>query len=344
MSQKPTITIIILNYNGEKWIRPCLDSIRKQTIFDQLEIIVADNASSDGSVDIAENILKSWPRAKVIRFDSNLGYCDGNNRAASFATGQYLFFLNNDTWLENDCMEQLLKTTQEYGASASTPMIFDYNSNVVQSAGGAGFDFVGLMSLANPKTKPYEVLVVGGCSYFIKKDVFDRLMGFDRVFFMYADEYDLSWRVWLCGEKAIVVPSAHIHHRGAAQVNPLGDAHIVELRTSIEKRFYTNRNNLLVLLKNCKNLLLILVPLQIAYLVVEGLIWSIILRNFKLFKQAYLGAIISCWQLRKYILESRKFINSIRKLSDIQMLRFFRIMPNRLQEIKKVLKLGVPKI
>src|SRR5262245_60733399 len=104
----PAISIVILNYNGAKWLDRCLESIRQQTIFERIEVIVADNASSDGSDQLAQKLLEGWPNGRFIANGGNLGYCAGNNRGAAAATGKYLFFLNNDTWLEADCLEKLL--------------------------------------------------------------------------------------------------------------------------------------------------------------------------------------------------------------------------------------------
>jgi len=109
------ISVIVLNYNGAVWLSRCLDSLRRQTIFHQLEIIVADNASPDGSAELAGRLMEGWPNARVIRHDRNLGFAEGNNRPAREARGRYLFFLNNDTWLEADCLEKLGAAVQATG-------------------------------------------------------------------------------------------------------------------------------------------------------------------------------------------------------------------------------------
>ncbi len=116
------------------------------------------------------------------------------------------------------------------------------------------------------------MLMPEGCAYLIRRELFEALGRFDPEFFMFADEFDLSWRVWISGHRAMAVPSARLHHRGAAQVNPAGGGATVEFRTSDTKRFYANRNSLLVLLKNARHLLLLLVPLQLGLLLLEGLV------------------------------------------------------------------------
>jgi GT2 family glycosyltransferase len=340
----PTISVIVLNYNGAPWLERCLASLHNQTIFGRLEVIVADNASPDQSDRLARALMGGWPNARVIQHGANLGFCEGNNRAAAVASGRYLFFLNNDTWLEPDCMERLLETVQTWGANAGTPLMLNYDEDSVQSSGGGGFDIFGLMSLARPQTRPREIFVVGGCSYLIERELFERLGGFDPVFYMYADEYDLSWRLWVAGGRAIVVPAARLHHRGAAGVNPTGGSRIVEIRTSDTKRFYTNRNCLLVLLKNSQGPLLLLIPLQLLLLLTEGLMGALLLRRWSFFRKAYLGAIGACWQLRGHVRAERVRLSRLRRRSDWRMLRFLRLRLNRWEEFINLRRHGLPKV
>src|SRR5579859_1910040 len=106
----PLVSVIILNFNGARWLPRCLASLGEQTTLKNLEIIVADNASTDGSDELAGKILKSAAMpGRVVPNGGDLGYCEGNNRGARAANGKYLLFLNTDTWLERDCIEQLIE-------------------------------------------------------------------------------------------------------------------------------------------------------------------------------------------------------------------------------------------
>lgn len=340
----PLLSVIVLNYNGARWLERCLLSLKAQTIFNHLEIIVADNASPDKSLDLATVVMREWPNAQAIQHGANLGFCEGNNRAAQHAKGNYLFFLNNDTWLEPDCLETLLRGVETTGAQAGTPLMLNYEDDSIQSSGGAGFDIFGLMSLAPLERDSGEVFVVGGCSYLIRRDLFDRVGGFDSVFYMYADEYDLSWRVWIAGVKAVLVRESRLHHRGAASVNPAGGDKVLELRTSDTKRFYTNRNCLLLLLKNCQHILLLMVPLQLILLLLEAVTGLLIFRRWSFVRRAYLGAITACWSLRSHIFSERRRIRNFRRRSDWRMLRFLRLRLNRWDELRNVRRYGVPKV
>jgi GT2 family glycosyltransferase len=340
----PLISVVILNYNGARWIERCLASLRKQTIFSQIEVIVADNRSTDGSDRLAEELLREMPNGRFVQNGLNLGFCEGNNRGALSATGQYLFFLNNDTWLEPDCLEILLRETERLKADAATPLVMNFDDDSFQSLGAAGFDIFGLTTCRLPFTDAREVLMPEGCSFLIRRGLFETLGKFDAEFFMFADEFDLAWRLWVAGGRAVAVPSARLHHRGAANVNPAGQGAVVELRTSDTKRFYTNRNNLLVLLKGAKNLLLLLVPLQIGLLLLEALVALVLVRRWSFIRRAYFGAFADCWRLRHHVMAERRRIREFRRRGDWWMLRFLRLRLNRWDELRRLRQLGLPKV
>ena len=341
---QPLVSVIVLNYNGARWLERCLNSLRAQTIFDHVEVILADNVSSDGSERLGKQIVEGWPWGVFVQHNANLGYCEGNNRAAEAAHGEYLLFLNNDTWLEPHCLEQLLAEVQRTGAGAAAPLILNYDDDSFQSLGAFGFDLFGLASTRAYATQTRQVLMPEGCAYLIQRELFQTLGRFDPEFFMFADEFDLSWRVWISGHLAVAVPSAKLHHRGAAQVNPAGGGAAVEFRTSDTKRFYANRNSLLVLLKNARHLLLLVVPLQLGLLVLEALASLALVRRWGFVKRAYWGAVVDCWRLRRHILNERRRVRQFRRRGDLWMLRFLRWRLNRWDEIQRLRRFGVPKV
>jgi N-acetylglucosaminyl-diphospho-decaprenol L-rhamnosyltransferase len=334
----------VLNYNGARWLERCLNSLRSQTIFDQIEVILADNASGDGSDQLGKRIIETWPAGVFMQHGQNLGYCEGNNRAADAARGQFLLFLNNDAWLEPRCLEQLLAEVQRMGADAAAPLALNYDDDSFQSLGAFGFDLFGLSSTRVFVPETREVLMPEGCAYLIRRELFQALGRFDSEFFMFADELDLSWRLWIAGHRAVGVPSAKLHHRRAAQVNPAGGDAAVELRTSDTKRFYANRNSLLVLLKNARLLLLLLVPLQLGLLALEGVAALALVRRWGFVRRAYWDAVADCWRLRRHILTERRRIRQFRRRGDLWMLRFLRWRLNRWDEIQRVRHYGLPKV
>jgi len=340
----PLISVIVLNYNGARWLERCLASLKAQAILPQIEVIVADNLSTDNSDALAEKIIRSWPNGVFIQHGENLGFCEGNNRAAQLAKGKYLFFLNNDTWLEPDCLEKLSREVQAVGATAAMPLVLNYADDSFQSLGAAGFDIFGLAGGRRLFANTSEVFMPEGCAYLIEREVFEWLGQFDSVLFMFSDELDLSWRLWLAGHKAISVPAARLHHRGAANVNPQGAGTVVEFRTSDTKRFYANRNGLLVVLKNCQHVLLLVAPLQLGLLVAEALVALVLIRRWSFVQRAYIDALLDCWRLRAHISEQRSRIRQHRRRSDWWMMRFLRWRLNRWDEFIRMVRFGRPRV
>lgn len=340
----PRATIIVLNYNGKQWLQRCVDSLKAQTIFKDLEVIMADNTSTDGSDKLAEELMQGWTNGYFLQNGANVGFAEGNNRPAKRARGKFLFFLNNDAWLEPDCMEKLLDCVEREQAAAATPLVLNYDDNTFQSSGALGFDIFGLATDRAEVDRVREILMPEGCSYLIRKDVFDAVGGFDSEFFMYAEELDLSWRTWIAGHRVITVPQAIVHHRGAANVNPAGGGTVAEFRTSDSKRYYANRNALLTLWKNGQGLVLFLSLLQVGLLFIEALAALVLVKRWSFVRRSYWEAIRDCWRMRAHICAERKRINGFRQRTDWEMLALFRFRLNRWDEFQRMLQHGVPKV
>ena len=341
---QPLVSIVVLNCNGANWLPKCFASLKAQTLFDRMETIMVDNHSADDSVAVARGLLADFPAAGIVRLAENLGFCEGNNCGARAARGRWLLFLNNDTWLEPDCMEKLVAGTEKLGAVAATPLVLNYPDDTYQDFGFYGFDFFGLPSSSATATQTREIFIAGGCSYLIRADIFSQLGMFDREFFIYSDDADLSWRVWLAGYKVAGIYEARLHHRGAAGVNPAGGIETLEFRTNDRKRFLTNRNCLLTLLKNGRHILLLpLVPL-VALLLLESLVGALLLRRWSFVRASFTDVLRDCWRLRGHVARQRKIVASFRKHSDFWMLRFFRLRPNRWFEIKRLFQFSLPRV
>lgn len=338
------ISIIVLNCNGAIWLPKCLETILAQTIIGQIETVLVDNNSSDSSVSIAREWFARFPSATIVSNSENLGFCEGNNSGARAARGRWMLFLNNDTWLEPDCMEKLLNETEKLGAAASTPLVLNYADNSYQDFGFYGFDAFGLPSPSAVANRTREIFIAGGCSYFIRADVFTQVGMFDSEFFIYSDDSDLSWRVWIAGYKVAGIFEARLHHRGAAGVNPSGGIATIEFRTSDRKRFLTNRNSILTLLKNGQHLLLLPIVPLIFWLFFESLGGALLLRRWSFAQATFLNVLSDCWRLRGHVLEARRLAARLRKRSDFWMLRFLKFRLNRWDEVKRAFELGLPRV
>ena len=340
----PLVSVIISNQNGAKWLPRNFASLQRQTMFDNLEILVVDNCSVDGSAALARRELAAFPRATVIENAQDLGFTGGNNVGAEAAKGELLFFVNNDAWLEPDCLEQLVREFNAQGADAASPLVMDYEDDNFQCSGSSGMDFFGLPDASQPLAHTSERFTVTGCSFLMRAELFHRLGGFDTGHFMYAEETDLAWRVWLAGGKIIGVPASRLHHRGAAGVNPAGRTKIVEARTSDTKRYLTNRNGILSLLKNSRNILLLLLIPHILLLLLEAAVSLVLVRRWSHVRRAYLSAIADAFRMIPHVREWRRKIRSFRKRGDFWMLRFMRWTPSRWVEVKRLFIAGVPKV
>jgi len=128
-----SVSVIVLNWNGAAVLPRCLDALQAQT-FGDFEVLVLDNASTDGSVDEVE---LRWPGFRLVQFERNLGFSLANNRGARLARGQWLVFLNNDAFPRPDWLECLLEATLAWPGFSffASRLVYASNPNRVQSAG-----------------------------------------------------------------------------------------------------------------------------------------------------------------------------------------------------------------
>ena len=345
MASEIKISVVVLNYNGVKWLPRCYESLQRQTIFSEIEVILTDNNSSDESVQFTNDWLaRSGARGRVVQNGANLVYCGANNNGAAVATGEFVLFLNNDTWLEPDCLEKLYDDTLKAQAQCAAPMVLNYDDDTYQAGGVVGVDIFGIVTGSSPATETIETFASPGCSLLIQTELFRKIGGFPPELLIYVDETDLSWRVWIAGGKVVSVPSARVHHRGAAVVNPEGNTKTVEIRTTETKRFLTNRNEILFLLKNPQHILFLLLIPHFAMVLAEAFVTFLMVRRWSYVKKSYVDAIVDVWRMRGHVLEWRKRIRGFRKRGDFGMLRFLRLKPARLGEVKALFKYGPPNV
>ena len=325
-----------MNYNCKQWLDRFFPSIRAQSIFDRLEVILVDNTSTDGSAEICQREMAAWPNGKFLPTGGNFGYGGGCNRGAAIARGKYLFFLNPDVWLEPSCLEELVKHAEATSTEIVSPRVLYYDSDNLQGQGAPGFDIFGCMTRPREGellAEPFSVAAF----YFITRELLLRSGGFDEEFFLYNEEMDLSWRAWLAGATINQVPSAKIHHQGASS----GDR-TVENRTNETKRFYANRNQLLTLLKNAHGPLLVLVLNQMALITIEAILGVILARRFSFLRWSLLKPLADCWRLRGHIFKERRRIRGFRRRGDLWIIRrFFTFRFGRWMDVKRLFESGV---
>ncbi|MCO5052368.1 MAG: glycosyltransferase family 2 protein [Verrucomicrobiae bacterium] len=341
-NESPAVSVIIVIYNDGAWLPRCLESLRQQTLAPRFEVIVADNASNDDSAQIAQHLLADWPAGRFLQNGANLGFGPGNNRAAAAARGQYLYFVNSDTWFEPDCLEQLYTAAEQNAAAAAGATVLEYADNTLIARGSDGLDLFGNPVSPSHNRIPEPLFCIAGF-YFIRRNVFERIGQFDERYFMYGEELDLSWRLWVCGEKVVYAKRARLHHRGAVGVNPEGGIKPTVHRTSELKRFYANRNQLLTIAKNSQHLLLFMLLPAALLTCAEGLLTLVLTRRWRTFRHVCLSPFADFIRLLPQTKAARRRLALLRQRSDFWMLRFLRCRFGRMHEVKQILRKGSPR-
>lgn len=225
---KPTLSIIIVNYNGKKFLKECLDSVEEFTHFSH-EVIVVDNASSDGS---CEYLKAEFPYVLLIESEKNLGFTGGNNLGAKYASGELLLLLNNDTRLlnsiepavvefRNDERLGALGCMMSFGDGRFQPSIgFESTPlRLVLSWLGLGrFSFLpDIFKRVEVDERKYarrrdNVAWVSGAFLMTRKDLWGKLGGLDETYFMYMEDVDYCKRVRGEGFRVAYIPEVRIVH------------------------------------------------------------------------------------------------------------------------------------
>ena len=332
----PPISVVVVNYNCRVWLERFFPSLQQQTIFEQVEIIIVDNTSTDGSAETCRQQMAAWPNGVFLPTGGNYGFGGGCNRGTKIARGKYLFFINPDVWLEPDCLEQLWRQAEAGAVRMACPLVLDYDNEAVQTTGSLGFDLFGNVVAAKPEYQSTRRFSVG-TFFFAARETFQKLGGFDEEFFLYNEEMDLSWRAWIASEPVALIPTARIHHQAASSGNRM-----VENRTGEKRRFFANRNQLLTILKNAHGPLLLLAFTQTFLMTAEALAGALAARQLSFVRWALLKPLADCWRLRQHVFRQRQFNQTIRCRGDWWLCRhFFRFSIGRWGDAKRLLQFGI---
>ena len=220
------VSVIIVNYNTLELTKSTIESVFEKTRGVKYEIILVDNASTDGSADFFEINYKN--KINFIKNNENLGFGRANNKGIEIAKGKYIFLLNSDTLLINNAIKILfdfMEKTKECGVCGGN--LYDIDNKPIHSYKKelinkfSEFDFFSnLISKIilrkrldfNYTNKNIEVGYITGADMFIRKEVLDKVGKFDPDFFMYFEETELTARIRRSGKKIISVPEAKIIH------------------------------------------------------------------------------------------------------------------------------------
>lgn len=240
----PSVTVLVLNWNGAAVLARCLEALQAQT-FRDFEVLVLDNASTDGSVDDVET---RWPGIRLVRFERNLRFSLANNRGAQMARGRWLVFLNNDAFPRPDWLERLMDAAlarSDFSSFASR-LVYASNPDQVQSAGDvcnlSGFAW----SRGNgfPVTQEYlevtEVFSPCGAAAMYSRQAFLEVGGFNEAFISHLEDVDLGFRLRLRGQRCLYVPTAIVEHVVSAGYGVDSDRTVYQVQRNVVWMYVSN--------------------------------------------------------------------------------------------------------
>lgn len=251
----PLISIVIVNWNGERFLPGCLNSIFSQP-FKSFEVIIVDNGSKDKSVEI----IRGFPEVLLLENKENTGFAAGNNRGINAAKGKYILTLNNDTILKEDFFEELVKALNASGENAGmlAPKILSMEDRkTIDSVGGLLIYPDGLAKgrgrLERDENQYDETasFIPSACAGLYRKDMLAKIGAFDEDFFAYCEDTDLGLRARLSGYDCVNVPKAVVYHHYSGTGG----------KYTPFKAYLAERNHFWVAVKNFPLSILMLYPL-----------------------------------------------------------------------------------
>ena len=249
------VSIIILSWNTQNLLRDCLKSLQDLPSAGY-EIIVIDNASTDGS---AGMVVREFPEVRLTRNKKNLGFAAGNNQGINLSNGKLVLFLNSDTLVQERSVEKLTQFIEENNeVGAVAPLLFNEDGSLQKDPCYLRFPspltvflyyhkplrnltfklFPSLLLSSTKFDKPVKVDQLPGAALMIRRNILKKIGGFDEKFPLYFEDTDLSFRVKKLGYKLVVVPETKVIHLGRRSIQP-----IVE-KEGLERFYFLNFRSL----------------------------------------------------------------------------------------------------
>ena len=246
------VSVVILNWNGEEMLRRFLPFVVAYSQGEGVEVCVADNASSDGSLTLLET---AFPSVRLVKLDANYGFAEGYNRALSQLDSEYVVLLNSDVEVTPHWLEPLVEYMDEHSevAACQPKLLNQRNKSFFEYAGASGgyMDKYGypfcrgrIFDVLEEDHGQYDtarqVFWVSGAAMFIRLKEYKEAGGLDKDFFAHMEEIDLCWRLNARSKTLVCVPQSVVFHVGGGTLG----------KENPRKTFLNFRNNLLMLYKN----------------------------------------------------------------------------------------------
>lgn len=308
-------SVIIVNWNGERFLERCLNALMAQTVQPH-EIILVDNASSDGSVEV----VRRFPSVRLMALDENTGFARGNNLAIAAASeaSEWIALLNPDAYAEPEWLECLLASARDnpafdvFGSKlvvAADPTVLDGIGDAYHISGLVWRTGHGAPVVDGGKEKREIFSPCAAAALYRRRAVLE-LGGFDEDYFCYVEDVDLGFRLRLAGHRCLYVPQSVAHHVGSGTTGG---------RHSDFSVYHGHRNLVWTYVKNMPGWLFwVFLPLHLALNVVTVLAFAlrgqgrVILRA----KRDALSGVPNMWRKRRTIQTARVAVSEISRVLD----------------------------
>lgn len=303
------VAIILVNWNGKKYLKDCLNSLARQT-YQNFDIFFIDNNSKDDSLDL----LRNYERVTIIKNTKNYGFAKGNNIGIEKALKngyKYIVLVNLDTIVDKSWLENLVNRAEKDPRIGAVQSKILLNDSKRINTTGSQLHFLGFSYCDNYNCKDNfhgheEIPLFSGCSVLISSNALQEAGLFDESFFMYFEDADLSWRIKQLGYKIIFEPTSVIYHKYSFSKNK-------------NKFYYAERNRLIFILKNYELKTIILITP--AFIITEIIMIGYSLLNGWLVMKLKGYAFIS--KNLKNIISKRVTIKKKRLIKDKELKKYF---------------------
>lgn len=333
----PRVSVLIAHYNGIDILETCIKSVLQQDFPFAVEIIVHDDASSDGS---AVYIRDHFPEVTLIASERNVGFCIANNRMASVAHGEYLLLLNNDASL----LPGALSALDTEAMTLSLPAILtlpQYDADTGQLIDAGSWLDPFLNAVPNRHIASQGVGIAIGACLWLPTSLWKQLGGFPDWFGSIGEDLYLCCLARLWGFPVQAVGSSGFRHQVGSSLGG-GKIRNGKLSTNRRRRALSELNKCYVMLLTMPTPLLIAsFPIQQLLLISEGLILSLLKRDFTLWASIYAPIMPALWRQRAMLMRRRHELQQKRKITLLQWLTVFTLAPYKL---KMLIKHGLPQV
>ena len=333
---QPLVSICVANYNGVDVIEACLSSLYAQQPVVSLEVLVHDDASTDGS---AQLIKSQFPQVQLIASEENVGFCVANNRMVNRALGTYVLLLNNDAWLAPNAIDTFLRAANVAGVRHAIHTLPQYDADDEHFLDcGMFLDLFTNPIAAGTVCEQPVAMVMGSCLW-LPRELWLQCGGFPEWFGSMAEDMYLCHYARLLGYEVTTLTGSKYYHRvghsfGGGKVIASG------LATTFKRRRLSERNKLYVMfLFYPLPVLLLILPVHVVGLLVEGLLLALIKMDYRVFTRIYGYALRSLICNFSNLIQRRRAIQARRVIGVRKFFSVYRWIPHKL---RMLVKHGIP--